>query len=70
MLGAAHCAHHALRLVEVGIEAAHERAEHLLLRVAEVAPRAIVVVDDGALAGGGDDDVARTVNQPLQSFPG
>ena len=68
--GAAHRRHHALGLVEVGIELADEGAEHLVGLVAEDLRGAVVVVDDRALAVGGDHDVGGARDQLLEPLLG
>ena len=65
----AHRAHHALGLVEIGVELRDVDAEDLRRRVAEDARRAVVVVDDLAVAIGRHDDVGGARDQALEPSP-
>ncbi len=64
----AHGLHHALGFVEARIQLGDEAAEDLGVGVAEALLGAVVVVDDGALAIGRDDDVGRPLDELQQTF--
>src|SRR5208337_1365691 len=61
-LGRAHRLHHAARFVERRIDAVDLLPDDLGGAVAQVPTGAVVVIDDGAVAVDGDDDIGRALD--------